>query len=293
MKKFNFVSQASYATLFVASLFAASSAIAAAPPYLPPLEFRDYEYCEFLVNIPSAPAGSTRPIFNTTGWDSCSTWQALNTTDIMNAYNTQYPANNPTVLPNGATSVTINYPRAWVYDDAIQATPDTDLYLIADNITSGFDAFNTTSSQGIYTPGIVARTTTWIYDSNKLIYELIDPNKNTYVMQSYAKFIDTSLTYADLQSIAYMVPRLDLPTGWIYQVLELTQKFDNIANNDAQVMQDKLGNSYMLVNPIDSTLPIGTLRATSAPVPGPLPIFGVGMAFGFCRRLRARIKKSL
>ncbi len=109
-------------------------------------------------------------------------------------------------------------------------------------------------------------------------------------MQSYAQFIDTSLTYADLQDMSYMVPRLDLPTGWIYQVLELTQEFDNIANNDAQVLQDKLGNSYMLAKPQDSTLPVGTIRATS--VPGPLPIFGAGMAFGFSRRLRTRIKKS-
>ena len=109
-------------------------------------------------------------------------------------------------------------------------------------------------------------------------------------MQSYAQFIDTSLTYEDLQDIAYMVPRLDLPTGWTYQVLELSQEFDNIANNDAQVLQDKLGNSYMLANPRDSLQPVGTIRASS--VPGPLPVFGAGMAFGFSRRLRARIKKA-
>jgi hypothetical protein len=110
-------------------------------------------------------------------------------------------------------------------------------------------------------------------------------------MQSYAQFIDTSLTYANLQDLAYMVPRLDLPTGWTYQVLELAQVFDNIANNDAQVLQDKLGNSYMLVNSKDSTLPVGTIRGSTR-VPGPLPIFGAGMAFGFSRRLRSRIKKS-
>jgi len=254
-----------------------------------PTEFRDYQYCEYLVNIPTQPPATDRPIFNTTGWNPCN-GQTLNPTDIVSDYNTQYPAGNPTVLPNGATSVTVNYPRAWVYDDAIQATPDTNLYLISGGVTAGFGGFNTSPSQGIYSPGLVGRTTTWIYDANTLIFQLIDPSGNNYVMQSYAQFIDTSLTYADLQDIAYMAPRLDLPTGWTYQVLELAQEFDNIANNDAQVLQDKLGNSYMLANPVDSSQPVGTIRASS--VPGPLPIFGAGMAFGFSRRLRARIKKA-
>ena len=289
MKKINFAFRAKYITLSVASLLSASSAIAA-PTYSLPTEFRDYQYCEYLVNIPTQPSATDRPIFNTTGWNPCN-GQTLNPTNIVNDYNTQYPAGNPTVLPNGAASVTVNYPRAWVYDNAIQSTPDTSLYLISGGVTAGFGGFNTSPSQGIYSPGIVGRTTTWIYDANTLIFQLIDPDANVYVMQSYAQFIDTSLTYADLQDIDYMVPRLELPTGWTYQVLELSQEFDNIANNDAQVLQDKLGNSYMLANPTDSTLPVGTIRATSS-VPGPLPIFGVGMAFGFSRRLRARIKKA-
>ena len=271
------------------SIFSASSAIAA-PTYSPPPEFPDYQYCEYLVNIPTQPPATARPIFNTTGWNPCN-GLTLNPTTITNDYNTQFPNPNPTVLPSGATSVTVNYPRAWVYDDAVQSTPDTSLYLISGGITAGFGGFNTSPSQGIYSPGLVGRTTTWIYDANTLIYELIDPNANTYVMQSYAQFIDTSLTYANLQDLAYMVPRLDLPTGWTYQVLELAQVFDNIANNDAQVLQDKLGNSYMLVNSKDSTLPVGTIRGSTR-VPGPLPIFGAGMAFGFSRRLRSRIKKS-
>jgi len=79
---------------------------------------------------------------------------------------------------------------------------------------------------------------------------------------------------------------MNLPTGWSYNVERLLQQFDNISEGNAILVQDDLGNSYMMVDPTLSSLPVTT------PVPGPLPIFGVGMAFDFSRRLRARIKKA-
>ena len=146
--------------------------------------------------------------------------------------------------------------------------------------------FNSDISGLDYTPSNVARDATWTYFANNLIFELLDPSGNLYVMQSYARFEDPSLVYGDLQNVAYMTSLLDLPTGWSYNVEQLVQQFDNISDGNAILVQDKLGNSYMMVDPTLSSLPVTT------PVPGPLPIFGVGMAFGFSRRLRARIKKA-
>jgi hypothetical protein len=85
-----------------------------------------------------------------------------------------------------------------------------------------------------------------------------------------------------------MTSLLDLPTGWSYSVNKLTQQFNNVSAGNAILVQDKLANSYMMVDPTLSTLPVTTPYS----VPGPLPIFGVGMAFGFSRRLRARIKNA-
>jgi hypothetical protein len=83
---------------------------------------------------------------------------------------------------------------------------------------------------------------------------------------------------------------LDLPTGWSYSSKKLTQQFDNISEGNAILIQDDLGNSYMMVDPSLSALPIGTPNSS---VPGPLPIFGTGMALAFSRHLRARIKKAI
>ena len=146
--------------------------------------------------------------------------------------------------------------------------------------------FNANISGLAYTPSNVARDATWTYFANNLIFQLLDPSGNLYVMQSYARFIDPNLTYENLQDVAYMNGQLDLPEDWSYSVAQLAQQFDNISEGNAILLQDDLGNSYMMVDPTLSSLPVTT------PVPGPLPIFGVGMAFGFSRRLRARIKKA-
>jgi hypothetical protein len=82
-----------------------------------------------------------------------------------------------------------------------------------------------------------------------------------------------------------MASVMSLPTGWSYSSAQLAQQFDNISEGNAVLVQDALGNSYMQVDPTLSKYPVVT-------TPGPMPIFGAGMALGLSRRLRARIKKA-
>jgi hypothetical protein len=84
-----------------------------------------------------------------------------------------------------------------------------------------------------------------------------------------------------------MTSVMGLPTGWSYSSAQLAQQFDNISEGNAVLVQDALGNSYsyMQVDPTLSKYPVVT-------TPGPMPIFGAGMALGLSRRLRARIKKA-
>jgi hypothetical protein len=292
-----FVAQATNASMFAASLFSASAAMAAypvssGPTYLP--DMFNYQYCEVLLDVPTSASGF--PVFNTTGYNTCPNYSTLTGQAIINSYNATYYPGNPYGLPSGATGFILDWPRNWIYDQAVEnVPPGTSTYLVLDvpnsspsvpDTTFGFVGFNSDISGLDYTPSNVARDATWTYFANNLIFELLDPSGNLYVMQSYARFEDPSLVYGDLQNVAYMTSLLDLPTGWSYNVEQLVQQFDNISDGNAILVQDKLGNSYMMVDPTLSSLPVTT------PVPGPLPIFGVGIAFGFSRRLRARIKKA-
>ena len=294
-----FVAQATQVALFAASLFSASAAMAAYPvssgPIYPPDLF-NYQYCEVLLDVPGSTSGY--PVFNTTGYGDCPNYSGLTGQNVIDSYNTTYYPGNPYGLPSGATGFILDWPRNWIYDVAVEnIPPGTSTYLVLDvpnsspsvpDTTFGFVGFNSDISGLDYTPSNVVRDATWTYYANNLIFELLDPSANLYVMQSYARFEDPSLVYGDLQNVAYMTSLLDLPAGWSYNVEQLVQQFDNISDGNAILVQDKLGNSYMQVVPSLSTLPV----TTPFSVPGPLPVFGAGMAFGFSRRLRARIKKA-
>lgn len=87
----------------------------------------------------------------------------------------------------------------------------------------------------------VARHTTWVYDSAKPIYELIDPDGNVYVMQSYSiqKIPQTE------QSLSQLGSKLKLPKKWQFRtgVLNKAETVTAI-NNMAVVIQDDFLNTY-------------------------------------------------
>jgi len=299
MIKFKIAARASCGALFAASLISASAAMAAypvssGPTYLP--DMFNYQYCEVLLQVPNSASGL--PVFNTTGYNTCPYYSTLTGKAIIDSYNATYYPGNSYGLSSGATGILLDWPRNWIYDQGVEnIPPGTNEYLVLDvpepNVpvtTFGFVGFNTNISGLAYTPSNVVRDATWTYFANNVIFELLDPSGNLYVMQSYARFVDPTLTYDELQDLAYMNSVLDLPTGWSYNSKKLTQQFDNISEGNAILIQDDLGNSYMMVDPSLSALPIGTPNSS---VPAPLPIFGTGMALAFSRHLRARIKKGI
>lgn len=296
MVRHYFVTKATQVALFATTLFSASAAMAAYPvssgPTYPPDLF-NYQYCEVLLDVPTSASGF--PVFNTTGYGNCPNYSTLTGQAVIDSYNATYYPGNPYGLPSGATGFILDWPRNWVYDQAVEnIPPGTSTYLILNvpsssqgvpNTIFGFVGFNSNISGLAYTPSNVARDATWTYYANNQIFQLLDPSGNLYVMQSYARFVDPSLEYADLLNVALMNSLLELPTGWTYSTAQLAQQFDNISKGNAVLVQDKLGNSYMKVDLTLSELPVVT-------TPGPMPVFGIGMAFGFSRRVRARIKKA-
>lgn len=87
----------------------------------------------------------------------------------------------------------------------------------------------------------VARKTTWVYDAGKPVFELIDPQGNVFVMQSYSvqKLPQTQ------QSLAQLGSRLTLPRKWKFKtgVLKKTEMVQAI-DNMAVVVQDNFLNTY-------------------------------------------------
>jgi hypothetical protein len=93
-----------------------------------------------------------------------------------------------------------------------------------------------------YTVNEVTRDTVFVFNAGEEIYELIDPDGERWVMQTFSQVADPTLSRADLAGLA---GRLTLPEGWSYQprVLTETLRVDTTAR-PARVTQDDLTNSY-------------------------------------------------
>lgn len=87
----------------------------------------------------------------------------------------------------------------------------------------------------------VKRHTTWIYEKDKPIYELIDPKGNVFVMQSYS-IQKSPQTESSLRALG---KKLNLPSGWHFKtgVLKQSETLEAI-HNVAVVVQDDLLNTY-------------------------------------------------
>jgi len=87
----------------------------------------------------------------------------------------------------------------------------------------------------------VERDNAWFFDAGREVYELVDADGHTYVMQSYARIVDPELALSDLPGLA---GQLTLPEGWTYQVRTLGEDLVVQADGVAVVVQDDLLNTY-------------------------------------------------
>ena len=99
-------------------------------------------------------------------------------------------------------------------------------------------------AESAYTESTVERDTEYRFYAEKPVYELLSPEGNVYVMQSYSLEIDDTLTE---DSLATLGERLNLPDGWEYRVRVLEQDLLMPSGGSAQVLQDELRNSYQLI----------------------------------------------
>ena len=77
-----------------------------------------------------------------------------------------------------------------------------------------------------------------------MVYQLVAPGGDVYVMQAYSQIRDRTLTLKDLPKLG---KRLDLPPGWRYRVRRLKAPLAVAPQHgDATIVQDELQNTYQL-----------------------------------------------
>jgi hypothetical protein len=216
-----------------------------------PMKVYDYPYCEL---IPDTVANGTitEHVFNTLGFNTCptSTFSTITEQNVIDAYNAQYP---PAAGASASTSATINGRRHWVMD-TIQSTG---------GVTSGTDTLTVNGMElGIkalltvavgaptigtvpYVVNTVQRDTVYVFKRGRRVFELVAPNKQVFVMQSYSQQVSSKLRMSTLR---YIGPKDQLPTGWKYRSRVLTKKLTLTANGTTQIVNDYFRNTFQ-VNP--------------------------------------------
>lgn len=205
---------------------------------------RNQRYCEiFLGN--SKIRTINLDIYNTIGLNECpkELWDDLSIEQIKKE--------------SGATIVHFNGPRRWVIDGIQNAKiPNMEPKIfgaIAMREVAMMQVYarELLGRQEPYEPHSVKRETTWVYLAGKPVYELINPQGQVFVMQSF------SLQNVDQteESIETLNERLNLPNGWKFRtrILE-SNAYLTPANNMAVVIQDDFLNTYQMEVPLFNLL---------------------------------------
>jgi hypothetical protein len=148
-----------------------------------------------------------------------------------------------------ADTVILNGPRYWLMDAFVNSqlldpTPVTfgSLEMRLAGVVE-LSLADVMGGQKTYSPISVARTTSWIYEAGKPVYELVDPEGQIFDMQSYSvqQVPQTEGSLADLGN------GLMLPAGWAFRSRALDAALTVTAvGGMATVVQDERGNTYQL-----------------------------------------------
>ena len=190
-------------------------------------------YGEVLLVTPGE-AGPQATVYNSYPLNDCPAelWSALDAQAIA--------------AENGAAAALLNGPRYWLMN-SIEKEPQ------GPQITKNFGGIDmiqqaivllSSMNPAPYTVNQVSRNTVFVFDAGEEIYELIDPDRRRWVMQTWSQVADPNLKREDLPGLA---TRLELPDGWTYQPRRLTSELRvDTRSQAAQVLQDNLTNSYSL-----------------------------------------------
>jgi hypothetical protein len=166
-------------------------------------ETRDLRYGEiFLVK------GGYIEIYNTTGLNNCppQLWDALDPEAIKTQFDAQ--------------AVQLNGPKFWMMDSQTLSFGETLSFggLEARWAATLDAALVAKQSHGTtpYTVFTPKKTQKMVYVKGRAVYELVDSDGNSYVMQAHGKEFS-------MESLTSLAERLKLPDGWEYRTRILTE----------------------------------------------------------------------
>jgi len=205
-----------------------------------PADLRDFRYCE-VIPVFRDKLTLKVEIYNTIGQNDCPAepWARLDAKAMEKQY--------------GAVAVKLNGPRYWVLNrieggGATAAGKIVNFGGIQMKRVAVLETkvWQSTVGDKFYQENKVHRTTTFFYQKNNRVYELVSAKGAVYMMQSYARIADAKLTLAALETLG---ASLKLPKGWSYRTRVLTEDVELKAQGLAYVINDNLYNSYQKVLP--------------------------------------------
>ena len=191
-------------------------------------------YGEVLLVTPGE-AGPQANVYNSFPLNDCpdELWSALDPQTIA--------------TENGAAAALLNGPRYWLMNaiEKEQQGPQIKKTFGGIEMIQQATVLLSSMNPAPYTLNQVSRNTVFIFNAGEEVYELIDPDRQRWVMQTWSQVVDPNLSRADLPGLA---SRLKLPEGWAYESRVLTEELRiDTTSRAAQVTQDDLTNSYSLV----------------------------------------------
>lgn len=200
---------------------------------------RDYRYCEILL-IRGVADNLRGDVYNTVGLNDCPAeqWAALDADEIAREYRArQAELNGPRYFTMDHNEVQSMGPVVMFDSLAMRRVGQIELppgSALGD------------AQQEPYVPHTVDRDTRYVFLAGRPVYQLVWHDSATYVMQSYSRIVDSTLAYADLDSLG---ARLKLPSGWSYRVVTPDSNLTVASNGQAHILQDDLLNTYQRLDP--------------------------------------------
>jgi hypothetical protein len=194
----------------------------------------DQRYCEIL-ELKGSPPNATAVVWNTIGLNRCpeAIWRTFDAAALAREL--------------GDTAVVLNGPRHWVIDTASGETGGVRSFHGIRMRRAATIPIRTAAElvQTTYTDRTIKRRNSWRWKRGRLVYELVAPGGDVYVMQSYSQIRDPSQTIGDLRTLGR---RLNLPPGWRYRTRRLREDYALKASGSATIVQDDLLNTYQLAS---------------------------------------------
>jgi len=147
---------------------------------------------------------------------------------------------------NGAVAALLNGPRYWLMSsiDKVATGPQETRTFGGIEMIRQATVQLASQNPAPYSVNKVARHTVFHFDAGRPVFELVEPNGQRWVMQTWSQIVDAQLGLQDLPGLGR---RLNLPEGWRYETRVLTARLSvDTSTQDAHVMQDDLTNTYSL-----------------------------------------------